>query len=126
MPARPEAGKGDALSIEDPSVGISHLEGRLTSRKQTLRRALNGIDHPYISTCDDHRVNDDLMLCCYRLHDSIRLLGDRFARCLLKSAHRYDVGVSSEAHSGDASPCECTYVCALADHDIDRQERRLR
>jgi hypothetical protein len=43
-----------------------------------------------------------------RLQDSIRLFSDRFARRLLKSADRYDVGVSSEAYSGDASLCECT------------------
>lgn len=66
------------------------------------------------------------MLCCYRLQDSIRLFGDRFAGCLLKGVHRYDVGISTEAHSGDASLCERTYVCALADQDIDRQGRRLR
>src|SRR5258705_11667389 len=62
-----------------------------------------------------------IWLCTHCLGDSIRLFADRFARCLLKRVYRYDVGVSSEAHSGDASLCECTYVCALADHDIDRQ-----
>ena len=62
-----------------------------------------------------------IWLCAQCLRDSIRLFGDRFARCLLKSVDRYDVGVSSEAHSGHASLCERTYVCALADHDIDRQ-----
>jgi hypothetical protein len=62
-----------------------------------------------------------IWLCTHCLGNSIRLFADRFARCLLKRVYRYGVGVSSEAHSGDASLCESTYVYALADHDIDRQ-----
>ena len=47
-----------------------------------------------------------IWLCTHCLGDSIHLFADRFARCLLKRVYRYDVGVSSKAHSGDASLCD--------------------
>jgi hypothetical protein len=54
-------------------------------------------------------------------HLPIRLFGNGFARRLLKGIYRYDVGVRTVAHPGDTSLCECVYMCALANHDVDWQ-----
>src|SRR6267154_454026 len=58
--------------------------------------------------------------------DGGRLTELRFACCLLKGFHRYDIGICAVAHSGNASLRERAQGRVLADHDVDWQGRRLR
>jgi len=51
----------------------------------------------------------------------LALSRNRFASRVLKSAHRFDVGVRTIAHASDAVFRECSYIGAFGHHNIDRQ-----